>query len=272
MFVLKKAGPLNGGVLGNMQAKDLQNELAAADQLFNQKKFDDAIAAYRSILDKAPTLSVINLQIGNAFLNKNDYLSAIGAYNDLLKVDPTTPKGSSALPKRRSRAAIRTWRRLPSRKPPTIRRPHRARSSTTSAKSNSPEAMSIESVRWYKKASDADPSWGRPLYQARTLRAEDRRHGSGEAVFREGAERRPCVGGSGDGESHPGSTESVTGARWQGPFVTAPFSPVSRCARVSPRPADGATPAPRRPSTGPLSSSRSTRSARTTFLSTATRR
>src|SRR3954470_12009327 len=88
-FTLKKGGgAAPAGALGGLAAKDLQAELASADALYNQQKWDDAVAAYRGIMAKAPSLSVINLQIAAAYRNKKDYDAAIAAYNDLLKVDP----------------------------------------------------------------------------------------------------------------------------------------------------------------------------------------
>src|SRR5712692_8433940 len=92
-FTLKKGGtgPATGA-LGSMAAKDLQAELASADALFNQQKWDDAVAAYRAIMTKAPSLSVINLQIAAAYRNKKDYDSALTAYNDLLKADPSNER------------------------------------------------------------------------------------------------------------------------------------------------------------------------------------
>ena len=164
-FVLKKSGPVNGGVLGNIQAKDLQTDLLNADLLFNQRKYDEAIAAYRAIMEKAPTLSVINLQIGNAYLNKKDYDGAVTAFGNLLKVVPTNAKAVVGISKA-----------------------EQARGNTDAAEAalkkaaDNPTAASREvfdgigeiefnkgdideSIKWYKKAADTDPSWGRPLYK-----------------------------------------------------------------------------------------------------------
>jgi len=93
-FTLKKGGgaAAGGGALGGMAAKDLQADLAAADALFNGQKWDESIAAYRGIMAKAPSLSVINLQIAAAYRNKKDYDNAIAAYNELLKADPKNEK------------------------------------------------------------------------------------------------------------------------------------------------------------------------------------
>src|SRR3982751_212462 len=63
-FTLKKGGgAAPAGALGGMAPKDLQAELAAADALYTGQKWDEAVAAYRAILAKAPSLSVIQLQI-----------------------------------------------------------------------------------------------------------------------------------------------------------------------------------------------------------------
>src|SRR4026208_2360008 len=80
------------GPLGGLAAKDLQADLAVADNFYNAQKWDEAIAAYRGIMAKAPSLSVINLQIAAAYRNKKEYDNAIAAYNELLKVDPNNDK------------------------------------------------------------------------------------------------------------------------------------------------------------------------------------
>jgi len=89
-FTLKKGGgaaPM--GALGGIAAKDLQADLAAADQLYNAQQWDGAITAYRAIMAKAPSLSVINLQIAAAYRNKKEFDRALDAYHALLIADPT---------------------------------------------------------------------------------------------------------------------------------------------------------------------------------------
>jgi len=95
-LTLKKGGAPAGGLAG-VAAKDLQADLAAADADYNAGKFDDAIAKYRAIMAKAPTLSVINLQIAAAYRNKKEYDNAIAAYNELLKADPNNDKAKVGL-------------------------------------------------------------------------------------------------------------------------------------------------------------------------------
>ena len=56
--------------LGTTSPKDLQAALASADALYNNQQWDEAIAAYREILQRSPSLSVINLQIAAAYRNQ----------------------------------------------------------------------------------------------------------------------------------------------------------------------------------------------------------
>ena len=105
-FTLKKEAVRPPSAIGGLAAKDLQDDLQAADQLYNSKQWDEAIQKYQAILAKAPALSVINLQIAQAYRNKADdlktrdpnanarpvYDQAIGVYLALLRTDPNSDK------------------------------------------------------------------------------------------------------------------------------------------------------------------------------------
>ena len=95
-FVMRKTY-VPPSALGSMSSKDVQVALAAADELYNNQRWDEAIAAYRGLLTQAPSLSVIHLQIGAAYRNKKAYDAAIAAYNDLLKIDPMNEKAKLAI-------------------------------------------------------------------------------------------------------------------------------------------------------------------------------
>ena len=164
-FTLKKGGGgAPAGALGGVAAKDLQTELAAADNFYNQQKWDEAVAAYRAIMTKAPSLSVINLQIAAAYRNKKDYDAAIAAYNDLLKADPTNDKaivgiGMTNLEKGDLKAAEDTLTRASQSAKPT-REVFYNLGEVKFAKGATDEAASL-----YQKAADMDPSWGKPLFK-----------------------------------------------------------------------------------------------------------
>src|SRR5205807_1625664 len=62
VFTLRRAPLPPPSVLGNVGAKDLQTELKNADQQFDAKQWDQAIATYKNILGRAPALTILNLQ------------------------------------------------------------------------------------------------------------------------------------------------------------------------------------------------------------------
>ena len=165
-FTLKKGGggAAPTGALGSLAAKDLQTELAAADADYNSQKWDDAIAKYRAIMAKAPSLSVINLQIAAAQRNKKDYDGAIAAYNDLLKVDPANDKaivgiGMTNLEKGDLKAAEETLTRAAQSGKPSREVFYNLGEVKFS------KGQTDEAATWYQKASDLDPSWGKPIFK-----------------------------------------------------------------------------------------------------------
>jgi Flp pilus assembly protein TadD len=165
VFTLKKGGggPASGA-LGGMAAKDLQADLANADLLYNQSKWDESIAAYRAIIAKAPSLSVINLQVAAAYRNKKEYDNAIAAYNDLLKSDPNNDKakvgiGMTNLEKGDLKAAE-----------DTLMKAAEGAAATREVYYNLGEVMfakgaTDDAAKWYQKAVDTDAAWGKPLFK-----------------------------------------------------------------------------------------------------------
>jgi Tfp pilus assembly protein PilF len=164
-MTLKKGGggPAAGGALGSMAAKDLQAELGAADALYNAQKWDEAVAAYRAIMTKAPSLSVINLQIAAAYRNKKDYDSALGAYNDLLKNDPNNDKakigiGMTNLEKGDLEAAEKTLQAA-SQSVSATREVFYNLGEVLFAKAKTDEAIAA-----YTRAMQMDARWGKPVF------------------------------------------------------------------------------------------------------------
>ena len=164
-FTLHKGG--GGATLGGLSgqaAKDLQGELQAADQLFNAQQWDAAIEKYKGIIAKAPTLSVINLQIAAAYRNKKDYDSAIAAYNDLLKADPNNDKakigiGMTNLEKGDLKAAEETLTAAAA-SPNASKEVFYNLGEVKFAKGEADEA-----AKYYQKAADTDPNWGKPIFK-----------------------------------------------------------------------------------------------------------
>jgi thioredoxin-like negative regulator of GroEL len=164
-FTLKKIVEIPpSGVLGGLRAKDLQSELADADELYNAQQWDQAIAAYRAILAKAPAISVISLQIASAYRNKKDYDNALVAYNDLLKVDPSNDKAKAGI----SMTNIERG---------DLKAAEDGLQKAVAAPGAGPEVMyalgdikrakgeSDEAAKYYQRAADLDPTWGKPWFK-----------------------------------------------------------------------------------------------------------
>jgi Tfp pilus assembly protein PilF len=160
-LTMKRAPQAPASALGSVGLKDLQGELRVADQQFNSQQWDQAIASYKSILARVPTLSVVNLQIAAAYRNKKDYDSAIAAYGDLLKADPNSDKArvgeSQTYMEKGDLAAAANALSQGARQGAskeilfTLGEVEAARGNTEAA------------VQWYQKAAADDPNWGKPI-------------------------------------------------------------------------------------------------------------
>jgi len=149
--------------LGSTAPKDIQAALASADALYNNGKWDEAIAAYGVILQKAPSLSVINLQIAAAYRNKKAYDSALATYNLLLKADPNNDKAKvgiamTNLEKGDLDTAERTLE-IAAQAPGATREVFYDLGEVKLARSQADEA-----VKAYERAAQTDPTWGKPPF------------------------------------------------------------------------------------------------------------
>ncbi len=147
--------------LGSVAPRDLQAALAAADALFNNQEWDDAIKAYRTILERSPSLSVINLQIAAAYRHKKDYDGAIGAYNALLKVDPANDKANVGI------AMANVEKGDLDMAERTLETAAKAPGATREVFFDLGEvkmarAQADEAVKAYERAAEVDPAWGKP--------------------------------------------------------------------------------------------------------------
>ncbi|HEY7792299.1 MAG TPA: tetratricopeptide repeat protein [Vicinamibacterales bacterium] len=163
-FTLKPGEGAAGGTFAGVNTKELQGELSAADALFNQKQYQQAIDAYQAILKKAPTLTVLNLQIGAAYRNMKEYDKALAVYNDVLKTDPNNEQavvaiGMTDLEKGDLAAAEETLTKAAQSLSAT-REVFYSLGEVKFAKGETDEA-----AKWYQKASDTDPNWGKPLFK-----------------------------------------------------------------------------------------------------------
>lgn len=171
LFTLRRNGPGAGGALEKVTAKDLQEKLENAEKLLGQKKYDDAIGAYRSIMSAGEPLAFLNLQVASAYVAKNDLGRAQSAYEDLLKVDATNEKalvGIAEIKQKRGDAqGAQAFLLKASESADTGREVFMALGEFAVTAGKSDEAAS-----WFTRASTADPYWGRPLYRLAQLASE----------------------------------------------------------------------------------------------------
>ena len=161
-FDLKHSGVAFFGALGGIVSKDLQADLAAADGLYRQQKWDEAIAAYRALLVRVPVITSINLQIASAYRSKKDYDSAIAAYGDLLKTEPGNERAKIELAMtalERGDAATAETTLLKAAGDTAASRDVFYRLGDVKAA----EGDAAGAATWFQKASAADPYWAKPL-------------------------------------------------------------------------------------------------------------
>ncbi len=122
------------GALAGVNSKDLSTRLSAAADLLDKGRFDEALQAYREIKTTAPALTLVDLQIGNAYIGKKAYTEAEAAYQGVLKDNPEEPNGLFAM------GALKEA-----------------------------QGRADEAQAWYQKAAQADEFWTKPLMKLATL-------------------------------------------------------------------------------------------------------
>jgi Flp pilus assembly protein TadD len=130
----RRESPETFGAMAGVDSKLLTLQLAAAAAMFDEGRYDQAIAAYRDIRTKAPALTLVNLQLGNAYLMKKSYPDAESAFQEILKSNADDANGLFAM------------------------------GTAKEAEGNAAEARD-----WYQKAESVDAFWTRPLMKLATL-------------------------------------------------------------------------------------------------------
>ena len=154
------SGPLAG--VNAEQMKAIQADLATAEAAMNAGNFDAALTQYQGIKTKVPTLTAINLAIGQVYRRKKDYDSAIKAYQEMLTADPNNEKAQSELgmtymEKGDYKAAEAS-----------LDAAAKSLSATREIFYNLGEVKSAaqkhdEAIAAYKRASDMDAAWMKPV-------------------------------------------------------------------------------------------------------------
>jgi tetratricopeptide (TPR) repeat protein len=160
-FQLERSGVAYFGALAGIMAKDIQRDFAEADRMYVEQRWDEAIVAYREILEHAPVLTAIHLQIGAAYRQKKDYDAAIAEYGRLLEAEPGNTRASLEI-------ALTWLERGDPRAAEEVLVKATEQAATRDVfytlgeirlSANDPAGA----TGWFEKASAADPNWAKPL-------------------------------------------------------------------------------------------------------------
>lgn len=163
-FVLAPGAAGPAGALAGVNTKELQAELAKAEEMMNGQQYDEAIAAYQAMLVKTPALTMLHMQIGRAQRLKKDYDGALASYTTLLAAEPTNDRakievGMTHLEKG-DFAAAETALLEVAQSASASREVFYNLGEVKFAKGETDEA-----VTYYQRAVDIDGNWGKPLFK-----------------------------------------------------------------------------------------------------------
>jgi tetratricopeptide (TPR) repeat protein len=163
-FTLTPGSSGPAGALAGVNTKELQGELAKADAMVAAKDYAGAIAIYEGMLAKVPALTALQLQIGGLYRSQKQYDKAIETYKKVPAGDANADKatieiGMTQLEKNDLAGAEATLMSV---------------AQSTSANKEVfynlgevkfAKGETDEAVKYYQRASDIDPNWGKPLFK-----------------------------------------------------------------------------------------------------------
>lgn len=85
------------GFLAGIQGQTLQADLDAAHKLFDDGHYDSAIDAYVAMLERLPQLTSLNIQIGHAYRNQQNYQQAMESYQKVQKNSSAAEEAKMAI-------------------------------------------------------------------------------------------------------------------------------------------------------------------------------
>ncbi len=77
---------------GLAMADEIRRELSEGNRLFEEKKFEEAVAIYEKLLAENPEIYVLNKNIGNAYFELEKYDLAEQYYRKILEKEPGNPE------------------------------------------------------------------------------------------------------------------------------------------------------------------------------------
>jgi tetratricopeptide (TPR) repeat protein len=150
--------------LAGVNAKDLQADLAKADAMVAAKDYAGAIAIYEGMVAKVPALTALQLQIGGLYRTQKQYDKAIESYKKVPEGDTNSDKakieiGMTQLEKN-DLAGAETVLMSMAQSTSANKEVFYNLGEVKFAKGETDEA-----VKYYQRAVDIDPNWGKPLFK-----------------------------------------------------------------------------------------------------------
>lgn len=164
---LSKNPPINfkiipapkGGLIADSESKQI---LTNAQQLADQKKYDEAIAEFQKFLENNPSLYQIHFNIGECYFEREEYDKAIEQYEKFLEKDPETPVVLS----RTAEALIKKGdleKALPYFEKILEKQPDNPFSYYNIAEIYFNAGKPENAVEFYQKATSLKPDWDKPI-------------------------------------------------------------------------------------------------------------
>jgi tetratricopeptide (TPR) repeat protein len=163
-FTLAPGASGPSGALAGVNTKELQGELAKADAMVQAKDYAGAIGVYEGMVAKVPALTALHLQIGGLYRNQKQYDKAIESYKKVPAGDTNADKaqieiGMTLLEKNDLAGAEAALMPMAQ--------------STSASKEvfynlgevKFAKGETDEAVKFYTRASEMDPNWGKPLFK-----------------------------------------------------------------------------------------------------------
>jgi Flp pilus assembly protein TadD len=152
------------GALAGVNTKELQGELAKADAMVAAKDYAGAIGIYEAMVTKVPALTALQLQIGGLYRAQKEYDKAIEAYKKVPEGDSNSDKakieiGMTLLEKNDLAGAEAALMPM-AQSTGATKEVFYNLGEVKFAKGETEEA-----VKYYERAADMDPNWGKPLFK-----------------------------------------------------------------------------------------------------------
>jgi tetratricopeptide (TPR) repeat protein len=163
-FTLAPGASGPSGALGGVNTKELQADLAKADAMVAAKDYAGAIAAYEGMVAKVPALTALYLQIGGLYRNQKEYDKAIETYKKVPDGDANADKAKiemgMTLLEKNDLAGAEAALLAVAQSTSANKEVFYNLGEVKFAKGETEEA-----VKYYQRAADIDPNWGKPLFK-----------------------------------------------------------------------------------------------------------